>query len=346
MKKTIPLIFLLALTLNCLAQKKQMSKAFYQHDFDKALLLADEILKENPKDIDANLGAAKSWNGKIEYANAIPYLTIILENANEDWQFAWANIEMMKALYGLGQLQKAGEYYAKAKACEGTASSGKELKYYALLFGFDEYYSNWKTVESENIIFHFQDTSDTKRIQFTVKSRQEAFEKTTAYFGSTLPKKVDFFVWNTRQNYNEILKLNLGFSNSNYCVSHNRTGQSPGHELAHVISFWTNKDKKINHFINEGIAVCFDWNNNDKMAQAREAYKQSNFDLVKCWKGEAKYDNGILYPIAGAFIEYLKQIDNQKLLALNNDQSYENARLIYSDMLDIIIEQFYIKLRE
>lgn len=346
MKKGL-LIFLLANSMLCFSQKKEMAEAMKNKNYQKVISLGNKLLSENPDDFEINLGMSMVYNGYSDHKNALFYSEKLEKLAQQDWEYCWAFIQLMRAHYEVGNNIVSRGYYDKAKNSKGTQNADAELNYLGRLLGFDKLYDSWRTIETANIIFHFEGSINQDKINEIVKSRQNSFIKINDFFNSKLPKKIDFFVWNSEDSYNSFLNKKLGFANPIYCIAHNRLNQSFGHEIAHNISFWSrNYKKNQTKFINEGIAVCFDMNSDDKFKIAKEVYKIHPIDIKKTWQENLEIDEDILYPISGAFVQYLIKYDKEKFLTLNDNQTYENAKKIYGDKIDSLINDFTATLKE
>ncbi|UZT98050.1 hypothetical protein ODZ84_00325 [Chryseobacterium fluminis] len=70
------------------------------------------------------------------------------------------------------------------------------------------------------------------------------------------------------------------------------------------------------------------------MEAAKEAYLKDPVNIKEIWQNNRRAEESIIYPIAGAFIEYLIQYDKEKFLQLTEDQTYENAVKIYDRKID------------
>lgn len=328
------------------AQSDEMTKAFQRGQYDTMIQLGQKMLRTDNKDINAHLGLARAYNAQCHYAKAIPHLKKVLKKGTEDWQFSWADIELMTAYYATGYRRKARTYYEAAGKLKGTDNSNKELQRLGRLLGFDTLYKDWRTAETKNIVFYFEKGIDSTTMQYIIKTRQNAFDSINVFFHADMPKKIDFFVWKSKEIYNPYLKQSLGFTDPTLCLSHNRTNQSAGHEIAHNISFWASKDKKYVRFINEGIGVCFDQGAYDKMEFAAKIFKAHPVDIKGLWTNPRAYDEEVLYPVAGAFVQYLIGYNKTLFLEMNNNQTYQNATAIYGRQLDSLIDQFTMKLKE
>jgi len=339
-KILIQIIFLIGFCVSSYSQKSEMSNAFKNKEFEKVIELGKKIVESEPNDFDGLLGIGKAYNILNEFNNAISFLERAQECAEKDWQYAWANIELTESYFAIGNIKKSQEFYNKSLEFKGTKNSTKKLKGLALLLGLDEIYKDWKTLETENIIFHFQNGNSITDEKRYIEERQKAFSNINTFFHSDLPKKIDFFVWKSNYEAMKVLNTSLGFSKPKYCVSHNRDNQTKGHEIAHNISFWLGKTKNKSRLINEGISVYFDQTNTNRLEKAKETVENKKIDIKKLWINGNNYSEQILYPIAGAFVENLILRNEKKFLELCKNQSFENAELIYGTELKKIISKF------
>ncbi|GGH48209.1 hypothetical protein IA57_04330 [Mangrovimonas yunxiaonensis] len=339
-KLLLQIIFLIAFCAFGFSQKSEMSNAFKNKEFEKVIELGKQVLESEPNDFDGLLGIGKAYNFLNKFENANTYLEKAINCAKQDWQFAWANIELMESNFAIGKIEQAKKYYKKSLEYKGTKNSTKKLRGLALLFGFDKVYENWEIMETENIIFHFQNSNSIPNKEKYIAERQKAFSNINAFFQSELPKKIDFFVWKSNEEAIKVLNKSLGFTEPKYCISHNRDNQTKGHEITHSISFWLDKANKRNRLINEGIGVYFDQTNMNRLEKAKKETQNQKIDIKDFWNNGNNYSEQILYPVAGAFVEYLILLDKKKFLELCKNQSYENAELIYGAELKKIISEF------
>lgn len=323
-----------------------MNIAFKNKEFEKVIELGKQLIKSKPNDFDGLFGVGKAYNILNEFKNAIPYLEKAKDCSIKNRQFAWSNIELMESYFAIGNKEKANEYYQKSLEYNGTKTSTKKLKRLALLFGFDKVYENWQTLETDNITFHFQNGKLLTDIETYITEREKAFKNINTFFSSELPKKIDFFVWNSNDEAIKVLDKSLGFTNPKYCISHNRNNQTKGHEIAHNISFWLDKTNNRNRLINEGIGVYFDQTESNRSEIVKRAIKNDEIDIKELWIHGESSSEEVLYPIAGAFVEELILFDKKKFLELCKNQSYKDAELIYGTELKKIISDFNIKLNK
>lgn len=326
--------------------KQELRDALKNQDSDKIIVLATKLLEKHPNDPELLFYLGKTHTDLKEFDKAIPYLEKAFEKLNVDWQKAWLHNSIIEAYFSTGQKDLALKHYKKYKDFKGTKNSNNHFKQIGLSFGFDDIYKDWKIIETHNIIFHFQDASSIKNIDFYVKSREDAFIEINSFFNSKLLKKIDFFVWKDVDKAEKIFKHTLGFTKPEYCVSHNHSKQTPGHEITHSISYWISNDKVIkNRFINEGIAVCFD-QDTDKLEVAKKVFDVKTTSIETLWKNPQGYPESILYPIAGVFVSELVNFNKEKFLMLCKNQTFENAQQIYGNELQNLINLIENKLSE
>ena len=112
--------------------------------------------------------------------------------------------------------------------------------------------------------------------------------------------------------------------------------------MTHVISNYTAEISNKNRFINEGTSVYFDQSNQDRLKQTKDwkAKNKTKIVIKDCWINGEKYSEEILYPLACVFTKEL--IDNfgkDKFLEFFKNQTYDNAKIVFGDKLDRLIEK-------
>lgn len=299
---------------------------------------------KNSSGFEILLGLGKAYNVINEFEIALNFLQKAEKNAEHDWQFLAVHVELTESFFALGNKTKAKTHYHKSLSFKGKEADLQKRKELSLLFGFDVLFETWTTLETKNIVFHFQDDSIIENIDIYTKDREKAFSKIHKFFNSELPKKIDFFIWKSKDEASSTLAKPLSFTNHRYCVSHTLVDDTKGHEIAHNVAFWSDRAMQINTFINEGIAVYFDQMENDKMLLAKNAIQSQRIDVKKLWVLPEDYPKEILEPLAGAFVEKLILLDKKKFLELCRNQSYSNAKYIYGKDLNTLIREFNTKL--
>jgi len=240
--------------------------------------------------------------------------------------------EIKEAFYFGGKTREA---YEMAKAL--SEITGSDVK-----VNFD----SWNKRETENFVFYFQPSTKVTNIDEFVQAREQAFKKINSIFKAKLPKKIDFFVWNSNEDALKEIGRTLGFAISSSCTIHSRYEQTLGHKMTHIIVGNAGGFYRATGLINEGLATYFDQTNQDKLLIAKEALRKSKNlkisikDLWLNWPGEM-IGEFHTYPLAAAFVKYLIQEEGiDKVLELAKNQTYENALNIYGGRIDELITEF------
>lgn len=322
---------------------QELSKLYMSGQFDQAISKADEYLLNDPKNVDYKLILGRAQADKGLYKVAVPNLEFCVQNDQANsWRKAWALGYLGTCHYMLGDDQKSKKYLKSCIELNATKNATNYAYYRMLVFGYDDYFGEWKTGETENMRFHFQNMN-ARDIGPYMKSRQDAYEKINKFFGSSLPKKIDFFAWDSREDASRILHRNLGFANSASCVIHSHYKQTRGHEITHVISYYTENITRIRPLINEGTAVCFNLSNDNKEKQVSDWLKSTgeSLSIANLWSNWNKYPEKFSYPMAGLFVEeMINRYGREKFLTFFPDQSYEHARTVFGADLDVMIHEF------
>ena len=87
------------------------------------------------------------------------------------------------------------------------------------------------------------------------------------------------------------------------------------------------------------MAVCFDQSGRVNNAIHKRLLPTGG--VKELWMNGDKYPDEVLYPIAGKFIKYLiDKFGRDKILLLNENQTFENALNIYREELSNAIKEF------
>lgn len=328
-------------------QIQELGKLYMSGDLNQTINKANKYLKSDPENIEYKLilGRALADNG--DYESAIPYLNYAANNApNKSWQRAWGLGYLGTCYFMLSDFKKSE---SALKSCVDLNATKNATNYSARrvgIFGYDEFFNSWTIRESKNIRFHFQKKSDLEIMLF-VESREKAFNEINKFFNSSLPKKIDFFVWDSRDDARRIVHRNLGFAEPSYCIIHAYFEQTEGHELTHVISHYTTAIAEKTKFINEGTAVCFDQTKQHRINRIKNWIRTNDMriEIKEIWENGEEYPDEILYPLSGRFVqELIEKFGNEKFLELFKNQTYENAQIVYGMELFMFIKEFENKI--
>lgn len=328
-------------------QVQELGKLYMSGDLDQTINKANEYLKSDPDNIEYKLilGRALADNG--DYELAIPNLDYTTNNApTNSWQRAWRLGYLGTCYYMLSDFEKSEFALKSCIDLNATKNATNYSERRVGLFGYDEFFKSWTIKESKNIRFHFQNMSD-QEIKLYVESREKAFNEINKFFNSSLPKMIDFFVWDSRDDARRIVHRNLGFAEPSYCIIHAYWGQTDGHELTHVISHYTSAITEKTKFINEGTAVCFDQTNQYRINKIKYwiSTNDKKIAIKDIWKNGKEYPDEILYPLSGRFVqELIEKFGKEKFLELFKNQTYEKVQLVYGMELFMFIKEFENKI--
>lgn len=310
----------------------------YQYVIENSLKLE---MKE-PSNLDLKLLIGRTYTDSGQPAKALPYLLYVYKNDKKQaYQKAWAANYLGSSYYQLSDPNQSKRHLIDAISLNATENVTRDSKKKLALYGFSDAYTGFLSRESDHIIFHFN-PAFTGNIDKFIQQAERSFENINSFFNSNLPKKIDFFVWNSKSDIKAATGSPGGFANPENSIIHANVDQTPGHELTHVISHYTADIGKKSILINEGTAVYFDQTKRDKMEQARAAVKTAGvtITIAEIWNSRS-LDETVLYSVAGGFVELLlEKAGKAKFLAFFKNQTVDSARLIYGVEFDTLVKEF------
>jgi len=329
------------------SQIDDLWKLYNSHEYKTAIDKAKTLLEKEKNNVDLNLIIGRSYTDLGEFRDAIAFLESVVSNDNNNtWRKAWA-LSYLGTCYFMSQdYNKSESSLNECIKLNATKNATNNAYGQTLLFGFNDFFKTWKIIETDNFRFLFQSMSDIE-IEKYVSKREKAFSEINDFFKSTLPKKIDFYVWESREDAKKILRANLGFAKPDFCIVHTHYQQTIGHEMTHVISNYSTKMVNKTGLINEGTAVCFDQTNQDKEQIVKDWIKNNGkqVEISEVWNNWKDYPEELTYPLSGLFIKEL--IDNfgrEKFIVFFGNQTYDNAKIVFGDKLDKVIKDFENKI--
>lgn len=325
------------------SEMEQLGKLYMSGNFEETIKRATEYLSTDKDNIDYKLLLGRALTDYGEFEEAIPHLKYSAENDQyNSWRKAWARGYLGSCYYMVSDYEKSKSEFEACINLNATSNATNYASNRILQFGYDKFFNDWKVVDSDNFRFHFQEMDDSD-IKVYVNSREKAFQEINDFFNSRVPKKIDFFVWDSRDDAKKILHANLGFADPNYCVVHSHFNQTRGHEMTHVISNYLAKNMVKTSLINEGTSVCFDLSNQDKEKIVKEWIEKNDkkINIKDMWVNWQNYPEELSYPLSGAFVKTLiDTFGEEEFLTFFTDQRYENAKEVFGDEIDVLIEDF------
>ncbi|WP_303917896.1 tol-pal system YbgF family protein [Draconibacterium sediminis] len=318
-------------------------KLYQSQNYEEVIKEAKPHLDIDSLKVDLNLLLGRTYTDKGDFKSAIPHLDYIVNNdLNNSWRKAWALGYLGTCYFMLQDYDNSKKSTKKCFDLNVTKNATQYAYKKILMFGFDDFYKDWKIVESDNFRFHFQNMSDSD-IDKYISSREKAFKNINEFFASKFPKKLDFFVWDSREDAKKLLRTNLGFADPSSCIVHSHFQQTKGHEMTHVISNYSTKMVIKTGLINEGTAVCFDQTNQDKEQIVKNWIKNNDkqVDIRMIWENWKDYPEELTYPLSGLFVkELINNFGREKFIEFFGNQTYDNAKLVFGERLDKVIKDF------
>ncbi len=309
---------------------------------------ACDALQNEPQNSALNLKCGRDLADGGDSTGAIAYLENVLTLEAQNSR------DKALALHYLGRCYFViGEYDKSRKAFSDSANMGvgedfaSGARWYQNLLGYSDFYAPWSVLESEHFVFHFQTPSVVQDQAHFIKTREAAYKDITSFFnGVTLPHKINFFVWNSKESAMQNAGFSLGFAVPPLSVIHSNFNQTTGHEPAHIVSANFNGFAGTSMFINEGIAVYLNQAGQNHLEITRQFLKlhpEVEISVKAVWANKTLPSE--YYSLAGAFVTHLlEKGGKEKLLALVRRQSYPEAVEIYGAELDRLITEFEAKL--
>lgn len=321
---------LIALSFGIQCQNSQdLSALFQSRNYDKVIEIGKQIIEKQPNNFEAYHLIGRSLVEKNNFEEAIPYLEKSKMIEAPKWMQSWSFVSLGVCHYYLDDTEKARTHLIAAIGQAGTSNSVKSANSYLVEFQLHDYFGGWKMVETENIRFHFQQ-GITNGMLFS-EAKTKALKINNQFFGATLPKKIDYYVWSKPSESKVIVGKDIGFAVPKLCIINSRENQSDGHEITHILSHHAFKPIKKNHLINEGVAVAFDLSGKDRMKEAKKVFTKK-MTIKSLMKNSLEYPENICYPIAGAFIQFLRsKKGDETLKVLIKEQTWENLVVLYGE---------------
>lgn len=310
----------------------------------EASAIARAAAAQAPDDPQANLRAGGILVRLAQYDTAVPYLERVRAMPNADaWQNGWARIQLARARLGLGDSTSARGELTELMAMRLGRNTEAEAAALLSKIGGLPALADWTYVRTPHLRVHFPPNSRVpNRIAFGNRL-EGAYRRLREFFGE-LPGVADVFVWNNSVDAEPVMYRPLGFARPEYLLIHMRPEQTAGHELAHLFSVHSASTTRRTRFIDEGTSVAFNLAEGNRMREARAAMRMTGvreISVARLWDDREATPELLLYPVAGAFVERLiNRRGKEAFMRLLQRQTMEEARIIYGDELDRIIQEF------
>jgi hypothetical protein len=199
----------------------------------------------------------------------------------------------------------------------------------------------WTRVETAHFRFHFQEKPQVDPQTFSQRT-ERGFDEILAFFKTSPPARIDFYVWADPVEADRLLGRPLAFARPDRLLIHSAAGHTPAHELVHVFLFHAIHPEHASRFLEEGTAVALDGSGRDILAEARAARRRNpSASVANLWESGSAASSDMLYPIAGAFVSRLLAYGGkEQYLALLKNQTTANARTVYGSTFDRFVSEF------
>lgn len=315
------------------------------------------LLETEPENPEYNVIMGRALLDTFQFEKALPYLERANRLAEDKGRF-----RAMALFY----LARYHYYRANYKQSEKFLKECVELDYdktslllrfspkdFIDIYGYDTTFEGYSVEESEHFIYFFKNNKKDKEIQQVIKETEASFRRINYYFKGELPMKLRYYVYDSMSN----IKIHgRGDYTSNFAIAENciihSIPSTAAHEITHIISYYANDnyfDRGL--FISEGVASYFgfDIDSERRLRVARHYIKEKGIEDIsvkKIWLNFLDYPDEVSYWVAAAFVDFLIKEDEEKFRKLIKRQKYRNAKVIYGDQLDILIEEFERELLE
>jgi tetratricopeptide (TPR) repeat protein len=319
----------------------------------KAALEGLEALKNAPDDPALLEVTGYALEQCDQFEDALPLLKRAVQlDRDHSWISAWSLAYTGYAYYGLGEYGKARTALDSSLQLHATSNVVVYAESAERLLGLSDIFTNWATVETSHFRFHFSPEAANLKASGFTQERERSFKIINRFFHAKLPKKIDSFIWRSRDDGGqpELCKVGFmrigrtGFARSDLTLTQEYFPQTGGHEMTHVLCVHAFKPIRFSGLVDEGIAVYFDQSGRNRLKTAQRAVraaKLSGISMDDLWVNFWSKTNEPTYAIAGAFIERLRNKGGEaKLKDLLHEQTIEAAFRIYGPELATWITEF------
>ena len=185
-------------------------------------------------------------------------------------------------------------------------------------------YEDWQFYQSEHLTFYYpQDAWLGGYIQAIADDHEWALANIEHALNVTHNGVITFYLYPSEEALFQSTARRSGFAINEGGEVHSlwRSAddhQSLGHEMTHVISYWT-IGEPFEALLGEGLAVCLDQSGRDYRQVGRQILSDGDWIPMENLLGETWFDQPaeIAYPQSGAFVCYLLakyELDNFKVL--------------------------------
>jgi hypothetical protein len=106
--------------------------------------------------------------------------------------------------------------------------------------GLDDTYAHWKTSESNNLIFHFQNKKSIGDVNALMEKYEKEYSNARSALPAPLPKKIDVFVWERDVLAKAALQNDgdIAYTNSDFCLTHVAQDNDRSSQIVYILGHW------------------------------------------------------------------------------------------------------------
>jgi len=225
------------------------------------------------------------------------------------------------------QLDKFNSYKSEIEKILGSF----KVNEFEALNSLDEKWNKYSAGHLE--VFYPDDSDIYGKVEDWTQIRVEAFNYISEYLGVQWKyEPVKVFVFNSKEHGRQF-GIELGFAVSGMREVYTEDTQSPGHELAHCISYWICNGERIDSdLVNEGLATYLNMMGTDNHRLSLDEIGQMDYSIELL--GESFWEHKNAYIYGASFVQYLIDeygLDVFKNFFAQNDLSEEDSfRMFYN----------------
>lgn len=178
----ILLSFMFSYSIFAQINDKELSIQYNSGEFDSVIANATKLLLIEPENPTLNLLLGRSLVEKGLLSDAEPYLLKVIENSeSKTWMKAWGMNYFARIQFLLGDKLKSKQYLINCVKLNATNNVTKSSKGMLINLGLDDFYSDFKAVETEHFIFYFQSQTVVTKIEDFIEIREKAWKDARSY---------------------------------------------------------------------------------------------------------------------------------------------------------------------
>ncbi len=106
--------------------------------------------------------------------------------------------------------------------------------------GLTDIYDRWKTRETDDIIFHFQNKRDIDDIDAFMAKYEKEYASARIVLGRPLPRKIDIFVWEREDLARQALGngKDVAITYPEFCIAHVARDNHNSSTVLNIIGYW------------------------------------------------------------------------------------------------------------